>query len=146
MAFTDLYAFAPGWNVALGSLANIETALSSRNRDASGVLYPVRVLSPVIRHGTVASELESGRIRVDGKIPHWWEMVLYDTACDYLMGLFTAASVKWTIYSKQHDRGAWARYNVWAIRPGTVDEGDLVYRRNHLLTARIRFNDLHLST
>lgn len=142
-----LYAFAAGWNVPLVNLNNIEDVLGSRNRTASGVLEPISIRSAVVREYSVATVLESGRVRGDGKIPHFWDTWMFSPATTYLMSQWTtAASEKWTIYTRRHELGTYARFNVWAIRPGTLEESDLVYIREEYLFARIRFSDLVLAS
>lgn len=140
------YRFAAGWNVALGSLSNIEDTLGSRNRSADGVLFPIVIRSQPVRPYSVANTLESGRVRGDGKINHLWQLWMFDTASSYLMSLFTAASVQWTIYTRQHELGTYARFNCWAIRPGTVEESDLVYIQDNYLAITLRFSDLVASS
>lgn len=146
MAHLFDYAFAAGWNIPLGSLSNTEETFGSRNRSASGVLYPITIRSQPVRLYPVATPMESGRVRGDGHVSHLWEMWMYNTASSYVMSLFTAASVKWTIYTRRHDLATYTRFNCWAVMPGVLQEGDLVYLNKDYLSVNIHFTDLVVSS
>lgn len=137
------YRFALGWNVALGSLSNIETTLGQYNRDANSILYPIGIRSQPVDFYPVVTQLESGRVRGDGKVAHEWQLSMFVPAVTYLVGLWSAKSAKWTIYTRLHELGTYARYNCWAVRPSGTD---LVYQRQQYMTLTLRFTDLLASS
>ncbi len=131
------YAIASGHNVALVSLTNIETLWLPYTM---GIEVPV--ISNPVNPYPVKSRMGSGRIRGDGDIDHEWLVSsLPLAALDYLIDtlLVTSGNVvkskAVTIYTRKHDRGAYARYNTYLTLPAPEEDYDL----NQELV-----NDLHL--
>jgi hypothetical protein len=140
MAHFHDYAFAVGWDVVLASLRNVEETFGARNRHPeSNQLMHIGIRSQPVDFYPIVTDMESGRVRGDGKIPHLWQMQMFASATTYLMSLFTAKSVKWTIYTRLHELDTYGRYNCWAVRPSG---DDLVYVGKKLLRVTLRFTDL----
>lgn len=143
-----LYAWATGHGVALASLSNVANSLKpyTKNRLVPPVSQPVPKY-PIRRRAL------SGVERGEGDITHVWEfrpMTL--EGLDYLIDTFlvtggvAVASKAITIYTRLHDRGAFARYNAYICLPQPrnpfVAEYDYEVVREHIPILQVRFNQL----
>lgn len=144
------YAFAATWNVALASLNNVENHLGSVNLSPEGARRSVRVKSDPVDLFPIRTRLESGRERGDGQVDHAWELWMYTTAYTYLVNTYfsggSVVSTKWTIYTRRHDMGTYARYNCYVVLPSIVARPDLTYRGRDYMRVIVRFNDLVASS
>jgi hypothetical protein len=110
MAVYD-YRWALNWNVALGSLTNLEAISQIRFAPKSQPLdlYPIR------------RRTLSGKVYGTGTRTHFW---LWDAlpiaSLEYILDSYLpsdAASAKMTIYTRLHDLGEYRRFNCWLERP-----------------------------
>lgn len=138
MTFYD-YRWAAGFNVALGSLANVEDDLFAytRPRRIAPRSQPVDPLP-------VETALANGAGRGDGFITLEWEMVMPQAALTYALtkfGLTSAKTAPATIFTREHDLGQYGRYNAYIWRPSSAN-GRLEYLRRSLFRVTWRYTRL----
>lgn len=131
MAFAD-FRIAAGWNVALGSLTNVE--------NISQIMYPPKV-TPVDGYPVRRIAL-SGKVYGDGRIDHVWEYrSITTTALYYIIDTYlsTATSAAVTIYTLSRV-GTYARYNATLVLPQPGVDYDVA--GTVVENLRLRFNGL----
>lgn len=124
------YAIAAGWNVALGSLTNVETLLGVPPRTQPIDRFPVRTR-------TLSSEVG------EGALFHVWEFdeglkkaklkIIEDT---YLTN-GTVVKAQVTINTREHIRDTYTRWNAWIFLPQPGQDYNL--DRGLARTLRVRF-------
>lgn len=146
----DDYAFAAGFNVALASLNNAVNHLGSRNRiTANGKLEPVTIRSSLIDPFPVRSGDQSGGESGDGFIVQDWFLTLAVYGLSFLTATYfaneTVTQAAWTVYTRRHTYGDFARYNCYAILPSAA-RGDITSLRdssfNGVFRVRLQLRDL----
>ena len=118
-----LYAFAAGWNVALGNLHNVQDTLYPLNvLNGKPVLVTIAssIIDPFpVRVGTVDGA-ESG----DGYVNQDWFLSLVVGGYKYLLDTFfsseTVVATPLTVYTRRHEHADFVRYNVQAILPSPL--------------------------
>lgn len=144
------YAFAPTWNVALGSLNNVENHFGARNTDVNGIKRVVGIRSPLLDPFPIRTRLANGSERGDGKVDTYWLLMLRKAGVKYLLDTYFASETivkqKWTIYTRVRQRNVYVRYNCWAILPSIVERNDLVDERDDLYQVTVRLLDLVASS
>lgn len=109
--FFDVYALAPGWNIALGSLTNAESVFGYAPASQPPNLFPN------------AKAALSGKVKGGGRIDHAWgfpDVLPMTWLTNYINTYFSGGTVKsaqMTIYTRRHDVATMVRYNVWAVKP-----------------------------
>lgn len=150
MSYPLLYAFAAGWNVALGALNNVQNHLGSNNRLATGgALIPVTIRASIIDPMPVRSNTMDGGEVGDGFVNQDWMLSLalygYKFLLDTYFASETVAQANWTIYTRRHQLAAFQRFNCIAVCPSPAN-GDVVFPRedafNGAFNVRVRLRDL----
>ena len=146
----DDYAFAAGFNVALGSLNHAVNHLGSRNRiTANGRLYPVTIRSSLIDPFPVRTQAQDGGESGDGFLTQDWFLTLAVYGFKFLVDTYfsseTVVTVPLTVYTRRHMFDTFARYNCYGILPSAA-RGDITPLRdssfNGLVRVRWQFRDL----
>lgn len=150
------YALALGYNVALGSLDNVEAHFYGVNRVTVNE-PPIRVvitsdspdLAPIQLQSLDAAESQ------DGIVYHSWNLVLTTLGIKQWLNTYFAArvasvngstAIPMTIYTRLHELDTYNRYNCYAIFPSKTG-GDLTYsHKRGRFVLRQRFNDLIASS
>lgn len=144
------YAFASGWNVALASLNNVQNHLGSRNRRETGArLIPVAIRASLIDPFPVRRNPLDGGETGDGFVNQDWLLSLTTYGLDFLVNTYwtneTVVSAPFTIYTRKHIHGTFARYNCYGILPSAAN-GDIAFMRDPYFdgtfNVRVRWRDL----
>jgi hypothetical protein len=112
------YRWAVNFNVALGSLTNVEDDLATYTNGQS--IHPT---NPPINHLPIRKTALDGVERGSGKIPHVWNFGLPLAAIQYIQTTyFIVSSVQvatrdMTIYTLDHEANAFKRWNARLYRP-----------------------------
>lgn len=133
------YAFAPGWNVADGSLINPEnrSEFYLLGRNVPPTSDPPDTM-PITRIVLSGREYGDGRIDVA-----WVWPVLPRAALAYIITTFSLSSSRSalaTIRTRLHEDDTYARYNAYIVRP--KPNVDYTYLQGKYLNVRVRFNGL----
>lgn len=142
------YAIAPGHDVLLASLHNVEALLNPVNRARSGgVVRRIGIASPPLDLYPVREPTLDGYERGDGMADHEWSLVLGTFAWKHWLDLYFAGgstiSTPFTLYTPDHEQGDYVRCNAIGIRPSRK-AGDVERLRGGLFRIRQRFNDLEV--
>lgn len=135
-----LYAIAPGHNVALVSLANIENISAFRK---GHVALPPK--SQPVDVFPVRRKTLSGKTWGGGVPDHQWTWdVLPVAALEYLEDTYLSgaavASAPVTINTRRHDQGVYTRYNAYITLP--QPSVDYAYRQGKVLGLTLTFTHL----